>query len=186
MNSTILLLFSLLTIMTPFSSNRIVSIQKEFSTFSYYDGKKNHSTATIGKDYWLGATSYADFEKAHISFSNEGDTITLDFFPTSTEYLRIRRDLSTFQPELTGFQKEDLFALAKTLQLPTPILQEDHYRIKKRHHYNFVYQEYKSKHYVMIYSITGGRMPEGVIVHKAYEITFTQEFKNKYLTKRKD
>ena len=167
-------------------TNNTISIIKEFNSLEYYDGKKTSTNFLLGKSYWLGASSYIDFSTANIKFINENDTVSLDFFPVETKEFRIRKYLSTFQPNKNrGFYKEDLFQLSEKLKLPKPSLNDNIYRIEKKHSYDLVYQEYKGKHYFMIYSITGGRMPEGVIVYKVCEVILDKEFKEKYFKKNK-
>lgn len=170
--------------MTSCKPNNVITIKKEFNSLEYYDGKKSTKDFLLGNNYWLGASSYIDFRTANVKFLNEKDTVSLNLFPEKTKDFTVRKYLSTFQPDHRGFYKKDLFLISKALKLPEPVIKNDIYYIKDKYSYHLVYEEYKGKHYFMIYSITGGRMPEGIIVYKVYEVAFNENMKNKYFNKK--
>jgi hypothetical protein len=181
MKKLILLSITTLLINSSFNplSNELFSIEKEFNEIEYYDCDKTQKIE-IGKDYWLGCTSAPDYMKSYIMFKNNSTEIKIHFFLQENIQAQKNKYLSTFQYPKRGFSLEDLNYISTYLKLPKPKLENGLYYIQDIYPYQMMFKEVDEKKYIMIYSITGGRMPEGIKVIKVFQVNINKKIEEKY------
>lgn len=157
-----------------------IVIIKEIKSVDFYDGASSIKNVATKNEYWLCSSNEEEYKRAYISFFDKNNQeVKIRLFENASDIGY--KYLSEFQPPQFGFFEDDLLSMANMFHFE---VKENAARILSGfhagHQLSLIIKKTERKNYFLIYSVTGGRGPEGIYIFGVYETLLNAGFKNKY------